>query len=125
MLQLPRSIAPGHPSRLWPPAPSSSAATPGCTTIVSGETPLFGTSLKKASDKWVDQVAKWKATGDLTKLQLFYSYSYGCVFGVKPTYGYDSKDAALLGVEKNLQGTHLSLGAGESFVEAEYKAGGK
>ncbi|KAI8468273.1 MAG: hypothetical protein J3K34DRAFT_14122 [Monoraphidium minutum] len=106
-------------------AAASVTATPECTTVVSGESPLFGTPDVKASDYWVDQTANWQANGDITKLQLFYSYSFGCVFGVKPTYGYKSKDAALFGVENNLHGEHLVLGAGETFVEAQYKAGAK
>jgi len=89
---------------------------------VSGSSSLFGVPALKSSDKYVDQINAWKDGGDITKVQLFYSYSLGCVFGVKPTYGAVSQ---LFGVDENLDGAQLELGPGEFFEQAHYKAGKK
>jgi len=44
------------------------------------------------------------------------------VFGVKPTYG---SDAALMGMEANLSGAGITLAAGETIIQAQYKGGAK
>ena len=120
-----RARARWHPPNPAPaplPPPPTRAAADTCTTIVSGYTPLFGVPQVKPTDKYVDQLGAWKAGGDITKMSMYYSHSYGCIFGVKPTYG---ESAALFGVEDRLQGVTMALNQGEYFTEAEYKAGGK
>jgi hypothetical protein len=87
---------------------------------VSGSTPLFGVPALRSTDRYVDQVGAWKAGGDITRVELFYSYSLGCVFGVKPSYGATGE---LFGVEDNLEGAQLELHSGEFFTGAEFKAG--
>ncbi len=82
--------------------------------------------------KWAEsfvlytQDYNWKVSGDITKVNLFYGESEGCVKGIKAQYGADPANAQRLGVEsKNLQARSLQLKEGERIVRAEYKASNK
>lgn len=50
----------------------------------------------------VDHTQDWKDFGAITKLNLFYSWNYGCLQGIKATYGYKAGNARIIGHEKNL-----------------------
>lgn len=90
--------------------------------MVTGYTPLFGAAAVEDPDTFVDQLPVWKAAGPIKQLQLFYSPSAGCLYGVKPTYGAKSP---LFGSDAAEQAAELGLEEGEFFNEAQYKAGGK
>jgi hypothetical protein len=62
-----------------------------------------------------------KRFGSITKVNLYYSYNYGCVQGVKFTYGYDARNAQRLGVEKGLTEADLELAPYEDVVKVELK----
>lgn len=68
---------------------------------------------------------KWDAAGDITRLQLLYSFSSGCVVGARPTYGLSASNASLLGREAGATGLHLTLRGGEYFASAAYKSNGR
>jgi hypothetical protein len=68
----------------------------------------------------------WKMSGDITKVNLYYGESEGCVKGIKAQYGADPANAQRLGVEtKTLLLRSMQLRAGERIIRAEYKAPGK
>lgn len=84
--------------------------------------PMFGA---KWEEKFVlyTQDYNWKVSGDITKVNLFFGESEGCVKGIKAQYGGDPANAQRLGVEsKNLLARSMQLKAGERIVRAEYKA---
>ena len=82
-----------------------------------GETPYFGTKCESQS-AFVDTTIG--RAGVISKLNVY--YQDGCIQGIKPTYGYKSSDARLIGAEKGKEFT-LMLGTGE-IVTLEYKAPG-
>jgi hypothetical protein len=94
-------------------------------SFVADSSPFFGATAKAAAARYSNQVARWEAFGDVSRLALFLSPSTGCVVGAKPTYGADARRAALMGVEANATKAELALGAGEAFVKASYKGGAK
>jgi hypothetical protein len=51
------------------------------------------------------------------------SYNWGCVQGIKATYGFNAVNARLIGVEKNLTSLHLNLATGEHIREVQFKEG--
>jgi hypothetical protein len=82
--------------------------------------------------KWADtfvlytQDYNWKASGDITKVTLFFGETEGCVKGIKAQYGADPANAQRLGIEPSSLLTHsLQLKEGERVVRAEYKANGR
>jgi hypothetical protein len=91
---------------------------------VTGYTTFFGIKEDKPL-KYNDHLPAWKKFGSITKVNLYYSYNYGCVQGVKVTYGYDARNAQLIGVEKGLKEVSLNLRPYENIVKAEVKQGGK
>lgn len=107
-----------------PPALALPAAA-ACSPATTGTTPFFGAADSRAANKYANQGARWEALGDITKLQLYYSPDYGCVFGLKATYGYALINAALMGLDRGMYTQGLVLTPGEKFTFVDYKAGGK
>jgi hypothetical protein len=87
---------------------------------VTGYTGFYGINEEKPL-KFHDQVVAWKKFGPLTKVNLFYSFNYGCIQGIKLTYGYDSHNAQMIGVETNLQTADITLAAYENINKVEIK----
>lgn len=82
--------------------------------------------------KWAEnfvlytQDYNWKTSGDITKVNLYFGESEGCLKGVKAQYGADPANAQRLGVEaKSLLTRSMQLKGGERVVRAEYKASSK
>jgi hypothetical protein len=122
---LPPSSRPASTPRPTPPlTPTcpSAAAAPACDRTVSGYSGFFGAAAKKPTDRYHNQVPRWEASGDIRKVQLFYSYNWGCIFGVRTTYGSES---VLMGMETNLASSNLTLAPGEYITQAQYKGGVK
>jgi hypothetical protein len=68
----------------------------------------------------------WKVSGDISKINMFYGMTEGCLKGIKAQYGPDPANAQRLGVEtKALLTRSIQLKEGERIVRAEYKAGSK
>lgn len=68
----------------------------------------------------------WKVSGDISKVNMFYGMTEGCLKGVKAQYGPDPANAQRLGVEtKALLTRSIQLKEGEHIVRAEYKASSK
>lgn len=55
------------------------------------------------------------------QVNLYYSYNYGCIQGVKVTYGFDARDAQMLGVQQGLTESHMTLAPYESITRVEVK----
>ncbi|GBF99438.1 hypothetical protein Rsub_11924 [Raphidocelis subcapitata] len=87
---------------------------------VTGYTGFYGVTEEKPL-KYHDHVIAWKKFGPLTKINLFYSFNYGCIQGIKMTYGYDARNAQMVGVEKNLQTADITLAAYENINKVEIK----
>lgn len=90
---------------------------------MTGYSTFFGVKEDKAL-KYLDQIPAWKKFGAITKVNLYYSYTYACIQGVKVTYGYDARNAQLLGGEEGLASTHLSLAPYENVNRVEIKQAG-
>ncbi|GBF88365.1 hypothetical protein Rsub_01077 [Raphidocelis subcapitata] len=102
-------------------AASQAQASRNCPVAVAGYTGFFGTGSKRDGDRYLSQLPAWQNVGDITKLQLFYSGSIGCVLGIRPTYGPGAGEAQLIGSERGLEATALELDPGEHFVKAEHR----
>ena len=90
---------------------------------MTGYTTFFGNKAEKPL-KYNDHIPAWKKFGSITKVNLFYSPAANCVQGIKVTYGYDSRNAQLIGVEKGLKEAHLNLRPYENINKVEVKQGG-
>lgn len=91
---------------------------------MTGYSTFFGVKEDKPL-KYIDQIPAWKKFGPLTKVNLYYSYTYSCIQGIKTTYGYDAHNAQLLGGEAGLTSTHLVLAPYENINRVEIKTAGQ
>jgi hypothetical protein len=129
----PDPLSPPRPNPNPPPAPASHdlarAAWDSCpdgskgSDEITGASSFFGPKEPKETATYIDHVVAWKKFGPITKVNLYYSYNYGCVQGIKLTYGYDSRNAQLIGVEKGLTTVDLSLAPYENIQSVEVKEG--
>ncbi|KAI8463025.1 MAG: hypothetical protein J3K34DRAFT_445591 [Monoraphidium minutum] len=90
------------------------------TDQVTGSTVFYGIKQDKPL-KYMDMTQAWKKFGPLTKINLYYSYNYGCLQGAKMTYGYDARNAQMLGIQKNLAEVDLALAPYEGVTKVELR----
>ncbi|KAF8060332.1 Prx [Scenedesmus sp. PABB004] len=95
----------------------------GCTDVVVGETGPFGIVGETKPMAQVDQTEVWQANGWLTKVELFYSWNFGCLQGIRATYGAGDGGGAtaLLGHTKNLYTQDLALTEGEHLIRVDVR----
>lgn len=68
----------------------------------------------------------WEASGDISRLQIFHTQKWGCILGVNVTYGGGRGASRLLGMAPaGVASTQITLRAGESFDQAQYKLGSR
>lgn len=82
-------------------AAGSLAWKDGCTDKVTGYSPFFGVKGENKPMTYHDHTSQWKKYGQITKINLYYSWNFKCVQGVKVTYGYDAKNAMKIGIDKS------------------------
>jgi hypothetical protein len=82
-------------------APGSLAWKEGCTDKVTGYSPFFGVKGESKPMTYHDHTAQWKKFGQITKINLYYSWNFRCVQGIKVTYGYDARNALKIGIDKS------------------------
>ncbi len=86
--------------------------------------PLFGKTCGKPTT--VNQTALRQKHNIITKINLYFSSDYKCLKGIKPTYGWDAKNAALIGSESNTfkpSPSDIKLSKGEFITKAEIATG--
>jgi hypothetical protein len=94
---------------------------PGCEDKVIGSSKVFGIVGESKPMASVDQTENWKAHGAVTKINLYYSWNFGCLQGIKMQYGYKAKDAVIIGHQKNLYTQHIELADYENVVRVDIK----
>lgn len=57
------------------------------------------------------------------QINLYFSWTHNCLQGFKVTYGYDARNAQLLGVEKGLTEKSITLAPYENINKVEIKQG--
>lgn len=87
---------------------------------VTGSSAFFGITEDKPLT-YIDHTTAWKKFGPITKVNLYYSHNYGCLQGIKVTYGYDAHSAQLIGIQKGLSEADLHLGAYEGITKVEIR----
>jgi len=63
----------------------------------------------------------WRQFGAITKINLYYSWTYGCLQGIKATYGYKAGNAQMIGHQKRLYTSHLKLGGWENINRVDVR----
>lgn len=63
----------------------------------------------------------WRLYGRPSKINLYYSWNYGCLQGIKVMYGTKASDARRIGIEKRLYSQHLLLSGKEVIVRVDVK----
>uniref|UniRef100_A0A383WFB0 Jacalin-type lectin domain-containing protein n=1 Tax=Tetradesmus obliquus TaxID=3088 RepID=A0A383WFB0_TETOB len=94
---------------------------PNCKDVVVGESNTLGVVGENKPMQQVDHTEQWRQYGQITKLNLYYSWNHGCLQGIKATYGYKAGNALIIGHEKNLYSQHLELADYEHVVKADWR----
>ncbi len=95
-------------------------------TEVCSKSQNYGRGNCASQAKAVDQTSNRLTNNVITKVNLYYSASNKCVKGVKPQYGWDAKNAALIGSSDksyNVAESDIKLAAGENIVKVDIAAG--
>jgi hypothetical protein len=74
----------------------------------------------------VDQSSLFAKYGSINKINVYYASSTGCIKGVKPTHGYDAKNAKIIGSQdKSFQASEadIKLAKGERIVSVDMSVG--
>jgi hypothetical protein len=56
---------------------------PNCKDVVVGESNTLGIVGEQKPMQKVDHTAQWRQYGQITKLNLYYSWNFGCLQGIK------------------------------------------
>lgn len=56
---------------------------PNCKDVVVGESNTLGVVGENKPMQQVDHTEQWRQYGQITKLNLYYSWNYGCLQGIK------------------------------------------
>lgn len=90
---------------------------------VTGYSPMFGIKGETKPLRYEDHTEQWQKFGQITKINLYYSWNFRCLQGFKATYGWDAKNALLIGHEvKGLTTNDMKLSANEHVTKVDVRA---
>ena len=103
--------------------PSSAAwnAANNCTDEIVGYSPWYGVQGESKPMRVQNHTLEWRQFGAITKINMYYSWNFNCLQGIKVTYGYKAGNARMIGHQKKLYTTHLKLAAWENINRVDLR----
>jgi hypothetical protein len=113
--------APAPPPLSTPSPNPYTAWDSNCTDEVVGFSPWFGVQGESKPLRLQNHTLEWQLYGPITKVNMYYSWNFGCLQGVKATYGYKARNARIIGHEKKLYSEHIKLGGFENINRVDVR----